>query len=73
MIHNGKDFLKLGSTVTFNFAMQVKCGLRSCCLVSVRFSLEIYIRNCISHVRRMILIPAFKSKCFWRTLKNFVW
>ena len=73
MICNGKDFLKLSSTVTVNFAMRVKCGLKSCCLVSDRFSLEIYIRTCISHVHHMILIPAFKSKCFWRTLKNFVW
>jgi hypothetical protein len=59
MIRNGVDFLKLSCAVAVNFAMQVKCGLRSYCLASVRFSLEIYIRTCISHVHHVILMPAF--------------
>ena len=42
MNRNGEDFLKLSTTVAVNFAMQVKCGLKSCYLASVRFSLEIY-------------------------------
>jgi len=65
MIRNGEGFLKLSSTVAVNFAMQVQCGLKFCCLASVRFYVEIYIRAHISLVHHMILMPAFlQLACF---------
>jgi hypothetical protein len=66
MIRNGEGLLKLSITMAFNFAMQVQCGLKFCCLVSVRFSLEIYIRARISLVHHMLLMPAFLQRACFR-------